>query len=646
MTNNVEHDGQKYQKVFLWLKVTALILVVQLAFWTMSISGERSVRPDDMPSRPWVEYQSLDAQGKVEDGGAVKKAPYRNSPIYSAPVGKGSPRAVFRIPFTLNASMPEHAFFLAGTPGLQEIHLNGSVIQPNVPLDIRRGASDGGTIYYVLPKNLLKRAGNEIQVYVDTQSAVLPLAAFSFSSPENAAKAVQWSSLFGSNLSIVTVSFLFFALLLCALVNWPSQDRKRIRALMLLIAIWMVRSYFITFQTPFEVPFLITFFIYFLLESSALMAVARYVAIDCELSSGWLKTVTVLWSVLIIFSVITPLYGFFVGPTAQSVMVFLPLTIAAVSVGVVAFGFFNLGRNVIVRSDGRWIERVAILFCLMALFVDLIDSGFQLSVPFYPELPLTFYKAVPFGLLLGLGIVASIAREASEARRTVVESNQILAAKLTEQDAALLRSYDAQKQMLGRQVMLEERQRIVRDMHDGIGGQLLGLMMQVRQGGVDKVEVEQGLQSSIADLRLIVDSMDSAEDGLAETLRSFEHRVRAQVEAAGIVFNVKHGLNDGELGPGPRPTLQILRILQEAVTNAMRHSGGTVIMLASGYAVDGSINISIEDNGKGMPLEIRGGRGLASMQTRASGVGGVLTWASNGEGTQLALKLPVSGWNN
>jgi signal transduction histidine kinase len=289
----------------------------------------------------------------------------------------------------------------------------------------------------------------------------------------------------------------------------------------------------------------------------------------------------------------------------------------------------------------RWLERMIVIVCLSTFAMDRLSSSFDIYSPFDPTLPISLYWSPIVGSLLGMGMIFSLARQASEARRTVVQSNEILAARLDEQNAELSRSYDAQKQMLQRQVMLEERQRIVRDMHDGIGGQLLGLMMQVRQGGVEKKQVEEGLQSSIADLRLIVDSMDSAEDGLAETLRSFEHRVRAQVEAAGMAFTVEHGLDEGKPGPGPRPTLQILRILQEAVTNAMRHSGASAIALSSRMGDDGLIHISISDNGKGMPPEIKGGRGLTSMRSRAEAVGGSLDIDSSDAGTILSLTLPT-----
>ena len=107
-----------------------------------------------------------------------------------------------------------------------------------------------------------------------------------------------------------------------------------------------------------------------------------------------------------------------------------------------------------------------------------------------------------------------------------------------------------------------------------------------------------------------------------------------------MAFTVEHGLKDGEPGPGPRPTLQILRILQEAVTNAMRHSGGTEISLISRIDDNGFIHISVRDNGRGLPAEVKGGRGLTSMRSRAEAVGGNLKIDGNESGTTLSLIIP------
>lgn len=629
----------KWPDVF---KASFLVLAVLMIFWGAVLLGERAVRPDGLTARPFVQYQSVDASGKTLDAKEVLKAPYFNDPIYRSTVAEGGSRAVFLLPFEIDKPESDLAFFIGATPGLQEIELNGQVIQPNIPLDTLRGAADGKALYYMLSPTAIRAGKNEIRVLVETQSTRLALAPFHIGPAVEAARATNMVDLITSFVPTIAVSFLIFASLLCAVINWPAVDQPRVRSLMILMTVWAARTYFITFQTPFELPFLITSFLYYLLEGSVVIAFARHLLAGEPLSPKWSGWLFWAWVALLIYLATITAMGFAVGPAIRDWFTNLGLLLSIALFFLALVGLPLLAWGIATRRDGRQLERFALMFCLLAIVVDAGDSAFDWTVPFFPQLPLTFYAAASAGLLLGLGVVASIAREASEARRTVVQSNEILAAKLDEQNTELARSYDAQKQMLGRQVMLEERQRIVRDMHDGIGGQLLGLMMQVRQGGVDKVSVEQGLQSSIADLRLIVDSMDSAEDGLVETLRSFEHRVRAQVEAAGLALKVSHGLKEGEPGPGPRPTLQILRILQEAVTNAMRHSGGTEIALTSGYAEDGSIRINVSDNGQGLPHEILGGRGLTNMQTRAHAIGGQLDINHSDGGTSIRLVIPAT----
>lgn len=628
-----------------WLKAlkAGLALVIIFAvFGTAVYFGERSVRPAGLTAQPFVEYAPVDAAGRIAPTAKRLKAEYEADPIYRAVVGETGPRVAFIVPFDLPRPQADLAFFLAATPGLQEIRLNHQIIQPNLPLDTLRGAADGTAVYYILPETALKAGRNEIEVLVETQSSILALAPFHIGPAAQAAKAAGMVDLISTTLPLVAISFLTFAVLLCLVTNWPPADRPRIRSLIVLMGIWALRTYFITFQTPVEVPFLITSFLYYLLEGSVIIAFARHLLAGEARSAAWLKRLAWLWVVLIVYLVSITAAGFALGPAVRNWFKALAFIESGLLAVLAIFGLLALSWGLATRRDGRWLERLALMFCLLALSVDAADSAFDIAFPFVRDLPLTFYSAGPAGLFLGLGIVASIAREASEARRTVMQSNQILAARLEEQDAELARSYDAQKQMLQRQVVLEERQRIVRDMHDGIGGQLLGLMMQVRGGATEAKVIEEGLQSSIADLRLIVDSMDTAEEGLAETLRSFEHRVRAQVEAAGITFTVRHGLEEDQPGPGPRPTLQILRVLQEAVTNAMRHSGAREITLTSRSLAAGAIEIEIADDGRGLPAEIRGGRGLTSMRSRAEAIGGSLHVASGEDGTKVSLSLSLS----
>ena len=628
----------------IWLDRTRAglaLLTVLATFWGALYWGESAVRPAGMAPQPSLEFVPADSAGMPLAGAKPRAAVYDSNPIYRALVDESGPRVVFLIPFTARRDSEDLAFFIGATPGLQEIKLNGTVIQPNIPLDTLRGASDGTALYYVLPAPLLREGDNRIEVLVETQSSVLALAPFHIGAAVEAARATGAVNLITGIIPIIAISVLAFATLLCLVTNWPTEDRARIRSLMVLMGLWAMRTYFISFQTPFEVPFLVTSFIYYLLEFSVIIAFARHLLAGEAGSGRWWRGLGWLWLALVVYLTAITAAGFAAGPAVMPWFEALAMFNAALLLAVALSGLAALAWGAAVRRDGRWLERVTLMFCLLALSVDAADSAFDLAIPFADNLALTFYAAAPAGLLLGLGIVASIAREASEARRTVVQSNEILAAELVQQNAKLEASYEAQKQMLQREVMLVERQRIVRDMHDGIGGQLLGLMMQVRGGGASPVEVEQGLQASIADLRLIVDSMDSAEEGLAETLRSFEHRVRSQIEAAGIALEFFAEVDAG-VDLGPRPTLQVLRILQEAVTNAMRHSGARRITVKSLAPAGGPIRICIGDDGTGLPEGYRRGRGLTSMETRARHLGGQLTIETGPEGTRLALEVPVS----
>jgi two-component system sensor histidine kinase DegS len=96
----------------------------------------------------------------------------------------------------------------------------------------------------------------------------------------------------------------------------------------------------------------------------------------------------------------------------------------------------------------------------------------------------------------------------------------------------------------------------------------------------------------------------------------------------------------------------IFRIIQEAVTNIIRHAGAESASISIDFE-ETSIAVHIEDDGKGFDLDeamraTREGRGLGllSMKERAALLGGVLNIRSQpGQGTQIGLEIPVK-WEN
>jgi two-component system, NarL family, sensor histidine kinase UhpB len=427
--------------------------------------------------------------------------------------------------------------------------------------------------------------------------------------------------------------------LLCAVVVWPREDRPRINAIMLLLGLSAASSATLSYIPP-TWPFAITIGLYIVSSAGIGLAAMQYAQSDGAVTLVPQRVLRWVWFALPVL-VAVPLVWAHFEPASAPVLYAGTLKASFWIVSALcALAGVLLAVAAARGGMAFWFERLVLTVSFCFFILDRLGSIFELHSLFDAAVPLTLPWSPIVGVPLGLSMILSLARQASEARRTVVQSNEILAAQLVQQNAKLEASYEAQKQLLQREVMLVERQRIVRDMHDGIGGQLLGLMMQVRGGGASPVEVEHGLQASIADLRLIVDSMDSAEEGLAETLRSFEHRVRPQVEAAGIALDFMAEV-DESLDLGPRPTLQVLRILQEAVTNAMRHAGAKRIAVEGHAPAGGPIRITISDDGTGLPEGYRRGRGLTSMETRARNLGGQLAIASGAQGTCLTLEVPV-----
>lgn len=621
------------------LVALVLLVLTQLVFWAMVTVAERQSRPADLASRPYVEFQVLDENGEPVAGTDTFKAEYQGTSGYRADAIEEGVTDRFSVLFYVKDKDEQLAFFMAIRENLKAVKVNGITIQPDVPLPELQGPITSEPAYFLLPMNVLQQGANMLTIEKDHEGMVSVLPEFSIGSARDLASAYRWKNRFLVDIPLAGVAILAFTIALCLAVNWPAEDRKRMRWLMAFLGSCLLFTVSMTFN-PLNLPLTLSGGLVILFQLAIGLTLAKFVAHDIG-ARPWVHRAMV-W--------LTALAGVILGGLYTAALLnedwfglLFPIAVwrsMSFVILMAVLAVLALCWTCAVQNGDRLLERMIVAICLTTFAVDRLSSSFDLYSPFDPTLPISLYWSPIVGALLGLGLILSLARQAGEARQTVTNANKILAARLAEQDAELASSYEAQKQMRERQVMLEERQRIVRDMHDGIGGQLLGLMMQVKRGDTDLPTVEQGLQSSISDLRLIVDSMDTAEAGLAESLRAFEHRVRPQVEAAGLAFVFNLDLSDNEPGPGPRPTLHILRVLQEAVSNAIRHSGGRTIRMTCGLGDADTIAIAVQDDGCGLPAAIKGGRGLANMRHRMTTIGGALRIEADNPGTRVQIDLP------
>ena len=199
----------------------------------------------------------------------------------------------------------------------------------------------------------------------------------------------------------------------------------------------------------------------------------------------------------------------------------------------------------------------------------------------------------------------------------------------------------------------EERRRLRRDLHDGLGPQLAAVTMTVdaarralQRGDTDRVGAllaSTSEQASVAveDVRAVARGLRPAaldEMGLEGALRSTGPAVAA---AQGTTLRTQVVAESDLTGLSAAGEAAAYRIAQEAMTNAVRHGQATNVRV--GLALDGSVlRVSVQDDGVGFqPATTTAGVGLASMKERAAELGGsVEVRSAPGAGTTIVATLP------
>lgn len=209
----------------------------------------------------------------------------------------------------------------------------------------------------------------------------------------------------------------------------------------------------------------------------------------------------------------------------------------------------------------------------------------------------------------------------------------------------LRETFAREKAQSHRAALEVERVRMMRDLHDGLGGQLVSILsLSELDNGSRSEEITEASRRALNDLRLMVNSLEDVGGDLGLMLGMFRERIEPQVRAAGMTLDWRLRPLPDLPGLTPTVTLTIFRILQEAVTNAVRHSCGTRVsteaefFLAEGYCV----RLTVRDNGHGGICSRFCGLGIASMKQRSAAISARLTIDSSPAGTAILLDLPSS----
>ena len=203
----------------------------------------------------------------------------------------------------------------------------------------------------------------------------------------------------------------------------------------------------------------------------------------------------------------------------------------------------------------------------------------------------------------------------------------------------------------------EERRRLRRDLHDGLGAALAGLMLKVENVRAlmrddpnaaerDMLAVRQDIASTVGDVRTLVEGLRPPaidELGLPAALTQAVRRLTAH-RSAQVSIDCPESL-----GAVPAAVeVAIYRIVGEAVTNAIKHAHAAACRVTIARSA-GFLTAEIVDTGPGLAgstiadTASVGGNGLVTMRERAEELGGTLTLSSGPTGVSVRVSLPVPG---
>ena len=254
-------------------------------------------------------------------------------------------------------------------------------------------------------------------------------------------------------------------------------------------------------------------------------------------------------------------------------------------------------------------------------------------------------------LFVVMGLV--LADDIATTRRALLEANTDLEGKVIAARAELNQMYERQREQDSERFKLEERGRLMREMHDGVGTHLSLLLSGLQRGKLRDEEVRDAVQLSMDELRLLLDARSPSTETLVEAISNLRHRLepRLQLAGASTSWQVADGAEDAALSA--EATLHVLRMVQECATNAVRHGRATNV----GYHIffrEGApapdLCIEISDNGCGpdaASASTRGsGAGLDNTRTRAAALGGRFELKRAGMQTVATVTLPAGTYRS
>ncbi len=335
------------------------------------------------------------------------------------------------------------------------------------------------------------------------------------------------------------------------------------------------------------------------------------------------------------FSITAPFIMWLVGP--QRVI----LVGSLLYVAVLFMGAYILKVTIDVARRERTVGTGLLVGASLVVY----GLGVHDWIVFRGELGYSQSADLHFGApILFLVVTWNMFKRFNDAQNQATELAQSLKTRVQQKNTELQKSFERLRGFETAQAQGQERARIMQDMHDGLGSQLVSSLAMAQSGGLTSEQTYDLLRSCIDDLRLAIDTSSDSRDSLSLALGNLRFRMEPRLKAAGIALRWNTQNLSDELPLPAQSQLPILRILQESITNTLKHAGAKTLSVTV-HNSDAALQIDISDDGCGFDVatarQTAQGKGLNSLDKRARTLGATLAVTSSPYGTQTSLRLSL-----
>jgi signal transduction histidine kinase len=519
------------------------------------------------------------------------------------------------------------ALFTVSTRNQFAIYINGAEVGRNYARPDDQIAAWYRPYLVTFPSDKLRPGMNEVEIRVISQDAVG--VGRVVIGPHLAIRDYYRTQFFWQITAPLASNFAMFVLGLLALLFWLGR-RQEVELLWLSLStvLWYLRNYqYFAEFTPFNLVLFNAVTVYATYFASVATAAFYFSFIKLP-HRGRLVTGLFILGIPLVLA-----HAWF---SASNLVFYIPTTMLIFGVALLAIidliRQFNLERGVLA---------LAMLTPPISSFHDMAIAGWYQGWNGNG-----FYLSVFGGLLYSIAFLISFGKRALDAFGELGAANERLEQRVAETRAELAVSEAARQELVVAGALTRERERLMQEMHDGIGSNLITALAVARQQAQPDSTIRT-LNRALADLKITVDSLEPVEGDIVALIGNLRHRMAGDLRDAGVSckWEVEPcGLLHWLDAPN---ALHVLRIFQEAIGNVLTHSGADEMRIGCYEKEhDGVAGVAtfVADNGQGFDRDAAlRGKGLSNIRARAKSLHGTLDHESApGKGTVVRLWLPYA----